>query len=46
MRWREIDDSIRPRCAFSGGIRGKYAVAFAQGPVVVVLDKKPRSPGR
>ena len=35
---RRTTDDILPEYDFSGGVRGKYAVRYAQGTNVVVLD--------
>ncbi len=34
---KQHDDEMRPEYDFSGGVRGKYAAAFARGTNVVVL---------
>lgn len=34
----EADQEMRDAYDFSGGVRGKYAVRFAEGSNVVVLD--------
>lgn len=34
---KQDDDEMRPEYDFSGGVRGKYAAAFARGTNVVVL---------
>jgi hypothetical protein len=35
---KQASDEMRPDYDFSGGVRGKYAAAFARGTNVVVLD--------
>lgn len=38
VRSRREPEEMLPEYDFSGGVRGKYAIRFAKGTIMVVLD--------